>query len=219
LAAASGHLADAIKTVGVDNWPRFVADARRRAHVKATLAAIEKSRQPAISVSARVGGAGSGNADGGAKLAMAVEGKPAAGPVEELLQDLGLAHGGGAAPDAAEGAPAAGATEAPAPKPAAAEKPAPQTAGAKGEPPKPAINLGDTKTWPTPPGKHGPYAEGKPSRAKPASRGEKNLYDSMGGEWRLHLPDDYHEEMHWDYKPPWNNQQWQQFDLNGKAMK
>ncbi len=46
LAAASGHLADAIKTVGVDNWPRFVADARRRAHFKATLAAIEKSRQP-----------------------------------------------------------------------------------------------------------------------------------------------------------------------------
>ncbi len=66
LAAASGHLADAIKTVGVDNWPRFVADARRRAHFKATLAAIEKSRQPVISVSARVGGAGSGNAGGGA---------------------------------------------------------------------------------------------------------------------------------------------------------
>lgn len=43
---ASGKLADAIKAVGVDQWPRFVADASERARDPATQAAIEKSRQP-----------------------------------------------------------------------------------------------------------------------------------------------------------------------------
>ncbi len=92
----------------MDNWPRFVADAQRRAHEKATLAAIQKSRQAVIAVSASAGASGSG-----AQLAMAIEGKPAAGPVEEILQDLGLAHSGGAKPEAA------------APKPAATDKPVP----------------------------------------------------------------------------------------------
>jgi hypothetical protein len=44
LSAASGHLATAIQAIGVDGWPRFVADAVKRAHDKATLAAIQKSR-------------------------------------------------------------------------------------------------------------------------------------------------------------------------------
>jgi hypothetical protein len=48
---------------------------------------------------------------------MAIEGKPAAGPVEEILQDLGLAHSGGAKPEAAEGGSGAAPTEAAAPKP------------------------------------------------------------------------------------------------------
>jgi hypothetical protein len=46
LAAASGDLAKAITAVGLDGWPRFVADAQARAHEKATLAAIQKSLQP-----------------------------------------------------------------------------------------------------------------------------------------------------------------------------
>ncbi len=192
----------------MDGWPRFVTDAQARAHDKVTLAAIKKSLQPIIQESASVGASGSGNAGSGTQLAMGIKGKPLVGPVEELLQDLGLVHGGGAAPEvgapAAEGASVPTPAEMLSPKPAAADRPAPS----EGEPPKPAINMGDTKTWPTPPGKHGPYTEGKPSRAKPASRGEKSLYDSMGGEWRLHLPDNYLEDMHWDYKPPGNNQKW-----------
>jgi hypothetical protein len=46
LAAASGDLAKAMTAVGLDGWPRFVADAQARAHEKATLAAIQKSLQP-----------------------------------------------------------------------------------------------------------------------------------------------------------------------------
>ena len=43
---AAGKVADAIKAVGVDQWPRFVADAAERARDPATQAAIERSRQP-----------------------------------------------------------------------------------------------------------------------------------------------------------------------------
>lgn len=43
---AAGKLADAIKIVGIDRWPRFVADASERARDPATQAAIETSRQP-----------------------------------------------------------------------------------------------------------------------------------------------------------------------------
>jgi len=46
LAKASGELAEAMKAVGLDNWSRFVAKAQTRAHFKATLAAIQTSRQP-----------------------------------------------------------------------------------------------------------------------------------------------------------------------------
>jgi hypothetical protein len=35
-----------MKAVGLDNWSRFVAKAQTRAHFKATLAAIQTSRQP-----------------------------------------------------------------------------------------------------------------------------------------------------------------------------
>jgi hypothetical protein len=44
--AASGDLAKAMTAVGLDGWPRFVADAQARAREKATLAAIQKSLQP-----------------------------------------------------------------------------------------------------------------------------------------------------------------------------
>ena len=43
---AAGKLADAIKAVGVDQWPRFVADALKRADDPSTQAAIEASSQP-----------------------------------------------------------------------------------------------------------------------------------------------------------------------------
>ena len=43
---AAGKLADAIKAVGVDQWPRFIAEASERARDPATQAAIERSRQP-----------------------------------------------------------------------------------------------------------------------------------------------------------------------------
>ena len=66
---------------------------------------------------------------------------------------------------------------------------------------KPGIDLGDTDTWPAPPG-DGPFTEGEPSRQGPRERGEKSLYDKDGGEWRPHLPDKYHPRGHWDYKPP-----------------
>jgi hypothetical protein len=46
LAKASGDLAEAMKAVGLDSWPRFVADAQARARDPATVAAIEKSLQP-----------------------------------------------------------------------------------------------------------------------------------------------------------------------------
>jgi filamentous hemagglutinin len=46
LAKASGDLAEAMKAVGLDSWPRFVVDAQARARDPATVAAIEKSLQP-----------------------------------------------------------------------------------------------------------------------------------------------------------------------------
>jgi hypothetical protein len=46
LAKASGDLAEVMKAVGLDRWPRFVADAQARARDPATVAAIEKSLQP-----------------------------------------------------------------------------------------------------------------------------------------------------------------------------
>ncbi len=103
LAAASEHLADAIKVVGVDGWPRFVADAQARAHDKATLAAIKKSQQPVIQVSATVGASGSGSVGSGTRLAGGAE----EFPFQELMEAHPgiLPQGGGAMPEA--GAPAA----------------------------------------------------------------------------------------------------------------
>jgi hypothetical protein len=46
MAQAAGKLADAMKRVGLDRWPRFVADAQTRARDPATEAAIEKSLKP-----------------------------------------------------------------------------------------------------------------------------------------------------------------------------
>ncbi len=46
LREASEQLAEAIRLIGLDRWPRFLADAAERAHDPATIAAIEKSRQP-----------------------------------------------------------------------------------------------------------------------------------------------------------------------------
>lgn len=43
---ASIKLADAMQIVGIDRWPRFVADASERARDPATHAAIERSTQP-----------------------------------------------------------------------------------------------------------------------------------------------------------------------------
>ncbi len=160
LAAASEHLADAIQAIGVDSWPRFVADAVKRAHDKVTLAAIQKSRQPVIQVSASVGASGSGSAGSGAQLAMAIEGKPTESAFEKLLQELGLVHGGGAKPEVGpppvEDAPGAAPAEAPVAKPAAADKPAPsasesatpKTAGNEGEPKKPAAQSGNPDSPP-----------------------------------------------------------------------
>jgi hypothetical protein len=76
----------------------------------------------------------------------------------------------------------------------------------------PDIDMGDTKTWPKPPGE-GPFVEGDTSRAKPRERGEKSLFDKGGGEWRPHRPDKHHPKGHWDYKPSANpdgdkNPQW-----------
>ncbi len=46
LREAAGKLARAMEAVGIQRWPRFVADAQERARDPATQAAIEKSRQP-----------------------------------------------------------------------------------------------------------------------------------------------------------------------------
>lgn len=70
------------------------------------------------------------------------------------------------------------------------------------------VDLKDTKTWPKPP-TDGKFREGDPSRNKPKNRGEKSPYDDKGGEWRPHLPDKYHPEGHWDYKPSGTNSQWE----------
>ncbi len=43
---AAGKLAEAMQAVGLYQWPSFVADAEERARNPATVAAIEKSRQP-----------------------------------------------------------------------------------------------------------------------------------------------------------------------------
>jgi hypothetical protein len=80
----------------------------------------------------------------------------------------------------------------------------------------PDINMGDTETWPVPPG-DGPFIEGDPSRKKAKERGEKSLYDKNGGEWRPHSGDLFHPEGHWDYKPPATKQNkfpaWKNIDI------
>ncbi len=43
---ASDKIAEAIKGVGADRWPRFVADAEVRANSPLAVAAVEKSQQP-----------------------------------------------------------------------------------------------------------------------------------------------------------------------------
>jgi hypothetical protein len=45
LREAAEKVANAMQTVGLDRWPRFLADAQERARAPATVAAIEKSRQ------------------------------------------------------------------------------------------------------------------------------------------------------------------------------
>jgi len=46
LREAAGKVADAMEAVGIQQWPRFVADAQERARDPATQAAIEQSRRP-----------------------------------------------------------------------------------------------------------------------------------------------------------------------------
>jgi len=43
--------------------------------------------------------------------------------------------------------------------------------------------------------------------------GENHYWDPEGGEWRLHSPDPWHDEAHWDYNPweDWNSP-WQHID-------
>jgi hypothetical protein len=127
LAAASEHLADAIKVVGVDSWPRFVADAQARAHDKATLAAIKKSQKPVVPVSSAVGRSGSGSVGSGTRLAGGAE----EFPFQELMEAHPgiLPQGSGAMPEvgapATEGAAVPAPAEAPVAKQAPADKPAP----------------------------------------------------------------------------------------------
>jgi len=46
LREASDQLADAMQAIGLDRWPQFLADAQERARDPATVAAVDKSRQP-----------------------------------------------------------------------------------------------------------------------------------------------------------------------------
>ena len=46
LREASDQLADAMQAIGLDRWPQFLANAQERARDPATVAAVEKSRQP-----------------------------------------------------------------------------------------------------------------------------------------------------------------------------
>ncbi len=55
LRKAAGKLAKAMKTVGIDRWPHFVADAQERARDPATQAAIARSRQPPVLAAMRSG--------------------------------------------------------------------------------------------------------------------------------------------------------------------
>lgn len=75
-------------------------------------------------------------------------------------------------------------------------------------------SLPQLETEPTlkPPG-HDPetWEWGPPSRKKPAERGEGSFWDPNGGEWRLHQPDKYHDDYHWNYNShensssPWHD--------------
>ncbi len=81
---AAGTVAEAIQAVGINQWPRFVADAAERARDPATQAAIEKSRQPpdpaldairpVYPVETAIGVAAAGIAGGAAAAARAVGG-------------------------------------------------------------------------------------------------------------------------------------------------
>jgi hypothetical protein len=81
---AAEELADAIKAIGLDGWPRFVADAQIRARDPATIAAVEESRQlpdpskeairPVYLVETALGVAAAGLAGGVAAAARAIGG-------------------------------------------------------------------------------------------------------------------------------------------------
>ncbi len=132
-----------------------MADAQARAHDKATLAAIKKSQQPVIQVSATVGASGSGSVGSGTRLAGGAE----EFPFQELMEAHPgiLPQGGGAMPEAgapaAEGAAGAGAAEAPVAKPAPAGEPAPSASepATSGNPNSPtAAGKGKLSGRPTP---------------------------------------------------------------------
>jgi hypothetical protein len=112
LREASDQLADAMKAIGLDRWPRFLADAQDRARDPATVAAVEKSRQrrndETTQTSSAAGGKGGGNGPGPIASAVrsvfghvdpdqwAAQGAAAGGVAGALL--------GGAAGGAGEGA-------------------------------------------------------------------------------------------------------------------
>jgi hypothetical protein len=79
------------------------------------------------------------------------------------------------------------------------------------------IDMTNPATWPTPPGK-GPFTEGPASRPSEAAKGGESLYDTEGGEWRPHLPDSWHPDAHWNYKPPGKNAEWLNLDENGNRV-
>jgi hypothetical protein len=156
LAKAPEDLADAMKAIGLDRWPRFVADAQKRAHEKATLAAIQKSRQPpdlhkdairpVYPVETALAAGAAGLTGGVSAVARTVGGMIASkivgdnrAPSRSAQDSTGVGAKGGKSPTAA---PAA---EAPVVKPAAADKP-PQSASQAETPP------GAAEVWAPPKG-------------------------------------------------------------------
>jgi RHS repeat-associated protein len=53
----------------------------------------------------------------------------------------------------------------------------------------------------------------------PDTNGCPRWFDPRGGEWRLHRPDRWHPEEHWDHNPwdAWNSP-WRNLDLDGKPL-
>jgi len=113
LGTAAGKVAAAMAAIGLDRWPRFVADAQERARDPATLAAVEQSKRPpepgsdairrVYPIETALGIVGAGSVGGGAAVFRAIVGASAKQALSESRPPAGNAAANVAKPESAAG--------------------------------------------------------------------------------------------------------------------